>query len=312
MTSADTPQVTESTDIKNTRCGFVAIIGAPNAGKSTLLNALVGVKVAIVTHKVQTTRTRIAGIVIEDYSQIIFVDTPGIFNPKRRLDRAMVSTAWQEAGNADFTILLVDARKGVDDELEAILQSLEANGRKVMLALNKVDLVQKDKLLALSQSLYDRNLFTDVFMISALKGGGVADLKRILAERMPEGPWHYPEDQVTDITQRILTSEITREQVYLRLHEELPYAISIVTDAWEEKRDGSVKISQTIFVERTTQKGIVIGKGGATLKAIGAAARVEMEEALDRKVHLFLFVKVSENWSDNKLHYLDIGLDYVK
>ncbi len=308
--SENTDAVT--TGIQTTKCGFVAIIGAPNAGKSTLLNALVGTKVAIVTHKVQTTRTRIAGIVIEGLSQIVFVDTPGIFAPKRRLDRAMVSTAWQEAGNADFTVLLIDARRGIDDEVESIMQNLEKTKQKVILALNKVDLVQKDKLLILSQQLYDRNIFTDVFMISALKGSGIEDLKHSLAERLPESPWLYPEDQVTDITQRILTSEITREQVYLRLHQELPYAISVVTDAWEEKRDGSVKISQTIFVERKTQKGIVIGKGGTTLKAIGATAREEMMDALDRKVHLFLFVKVSENWSDSKLHYLDIGLDYVK
>lgn len=295
-----------------TRCGFVALIGAPNAGKSTLLNALVGAKVAIVTHKVQTTRNRIIGITTVENSQLVFVDTPGIFAPRRRLDRAMVAAAWQGARDADLTALLIDVRKGIDGDAERILEGLKTAKGEAILLLNKIDAVKKVDLLELADRLNKTGLFSEIFMISALKGDGLTDLKRHLAAAVPAGPWLYPADQLTDITERVLAAEVTREQVYLRLHQELPYAIGVETEAWREGKDGSVRIEQMIFVERDSQKGIVIGKGGKSLKAIGAAARLEMEALFDRRVHLFLFVKVNEKWADRPDHYSKIGLDFVK
>ncbi len=296
----------------STRCGFVALIGAPNAGKSTLLNALVGAKVAIVTHKVQTTRSRIIGIAIEDASQLVFVDTPGIFAPRRRLDRAMISAAWQGARDADLTALLIDVRKGIDDDAGRILKGLEAAGGGTILLLNKIDMVKKPALLELAAALDRSGLFSETFMISALNGDGVADLKAYFAAAIPEGPWLYPEDQLSDITERLLAAEVTREQIYLRLHQELPYATAVETESWQEQEDGSLRIEQLIFVQRDSQKGIVIGKGGKALKAIGAAARQELERMFERRVHLFLYVKVSEKWAERPDHYSKIGLDFVK
>ena len=295
----------------DTRCGFVALIGAPNAGKSTLLNTLVGTKLAIVTHKVQTTRTRLTGIALDGPAQLVFVDTPGIFAPRRRLDRAMVQAAWSGAADADLIVLLVDAKKGMDDDVSRIVEGLQAAGRTAILALNKVDTVRRDSLLGLSASLNDTGVFDQTFMISALTGDGVADLRAHLAAGVPPGPWLYPEDQITDVTQRLLAAEITREKVYLRLHQELPYASTVETEAWREQKDGSVRIEQVIHVARDSQKGIVIGKGGRTLKTIGELARQDMEEVFERRVHLFLHVRVSERWAEDREHYLDMGLEYV-
>lgn len=293
------------------KCGFVAIIGAPNAGKSTLLNEMVGAKVAIVTHKVQTTRTRITGIGMHESTQLVFIDTPGIFEPKRRLDRAMVNAAWKGSEDAETTVLVVDAKKGLTDEVERIIDGLKTANRKAVLALNKIDSIKRDTLLALAQAMNEKGIFTDIFMISALSGDGVADLKSYLADLAPIGPWMYPEDQISDTTMRLLAAEITREKVYLRLHEELPYAITVETEAWEDKPDGSVRIEQVIHVQRETQKGIVIGKGGSMLKTLGQMAREEMSENFDRKVHLFLHVRVTEKWADDKTVFQDMGLDYV-
>ncbi len=294
------------------RCGFVALIGAPNAGKSTLINALVGAKVAIVTHKVQTTRSRIIGIAIEGRSQLVFVDTPGIFEPRRRLDRAMVSAAWKGAKDADVTALLIDAAKGYVSDAERIVEGLKKSGNKAILLLNKIDLVKRERLLGLTAELDATGVFSETFMISALKGHGLADFKTFLAKNLPEGPWLYPEDQLSDIAERLLAAEITREQVYLRLHQELPYHISVVPESWEVGDDGSIRIEQIIHVQRSSQKGMVIGKKGAALKGIGVAARIEMEKVFDARVHLFLFVKVSEKWADQAEHYAKIGLDFVK
>ncbi|HAU28848.1 MAG TPA: GTPase Era [Rhodospirillaceae bacterium] len=293
-------------------CGFVAIIGAPNAGKSTLLNRLVGTKLAIVTQKEQTTRSRTLGIVVEDDNQLIFVDTPGIFRPRRRLDRAMVRAAWREADDADVVVLLVDARrKGIPDETRDIIERLKKVGRKVMLALNKVDAVEdKARLLELADVLSAEGIFTETFMISAEKGSGVDDLKAAIAAKLPEGPWLYPEDQMTDVSQRLLAAEITREQVFLQLHQELPYSVSIVTDSWEEFEDGSVKISQGIITEREGHKAIILGKGGRTIKSIGQRARYELGKLLDRRVHLMLHVRVKENWQDDPEHYEPWGLEF--
>lgn len=293
------------------KCGFFAIIGAPNAGKSTLLNQLVGAKVAIVTHKVQTTRTRVTGIGMHENTQLVFIDTPGIFAPKRRLDRAMVSAAWKGAEDAEKTVLMVDAKKGVDDDVDRILKGLADAGRKAILVINKIDTIKREKLLDLAHKLNETGLFTETFMISALSGDGVADLKAYLSDLSPDGPWMYPEDQISDITLRLLAAEITREKVYLRLHEELPYAITVETEAWDERPDGSVRIEQVIHVERDSQKGIVIGKGGQMLKLLGQMAREEMQESFDRKVHLFLHVRVTEKWADDKSVYEDMGLDFV-
>ena len=294
------------------RCGFVAIIGAPNAGKSTLLNQLVGSKVAIVTHKVQTTRARIRGIAMEGQTQIVFVDTPGIFKPKRRLDRAMVEAAWGGAGDADLIVLMVDMENGRDEDVTRIVDGLKSQGRKAVLVLNKVDAAPREKLLKTAAALNETGIFTETFMISALKGDGVADLKKYLAGLMPPGPWHYPEDQAADVPLRSLAAEVTREKLFLRLHDELPYSLTVETESWEQKKDGSIRIAQVIFVERDSQKKIALGKGGQTIKTVGQLAREELEEMLGCRVHLFLFVKVRENWSDDRERYREMGLDFPK
>lgn len=292
--------------------GFVALIGVPNAGKSTLLNNLVGTKVSIVSRKVQTTRALVRGIVMEGGAQIILVDTPGIFAPKRRLDRAMVHSAWSGAADADAVALLIDARKGIDEEVEAILSRMPELKRPKILILNKIDLIQRDKLLALAAALNERVAFTHTFMISALKGDGIDVLRKTLSGMMPPGPWLYPEDQVSDAPLRMLASEITREKIYDRLHEELPYRSTVETDQWQVKPDGSVRIEQTIFVERESQRSIVLGKGGQTIKAIGQAARIEIAEVAETKVHLFLHVKVRENWADDPARYREMGLEFPR
>jgi GTPase len=295
-----------------TRCGFVALIGAPNVGKSTLVNALVGSKVTIVSRKVQTTRALIRGIVVENNAQIILVDTPGIFSPRRRLDRAMVSTAWSGAHDADLVCVLVDAREGIDEEADAILQRLATVQHDKILVLNKVDLVAREKLLVLAKAANDRLKFVRTFMISALSGDGVDDLRRTLAEMVPQGPFHYPEDQMSDAPLRHLAAEITREKIFQQLHQELPYQSTVETDSWTERKDQSIRIEQTIFVERESQRKIVLGKGGATIKSIGAEARKEIAEILGQPVHLFLFVKVREGWSDDPDRYREMGLEFPK
>ena len=295
---------------KATQCGYVALIGAPNAGKSTLVNQIVGSKVSIVTHKVQTTRSLIRGIALKGDKQVIFVDTPGIFAPKRRLDRAMVNTAWGGAKDADLVAILVDARKGMTEQVEDILDNLDAIKLPKVLILNKIDLVKRDSLLALAQSLNDKAGFDATFMVSALNGDHTGDLLDYFAERMPKGPWLYPEDMISDLPMRQLASEITREKVFLRLHEELPYASTVETEKWEQKPDGSVRIEQTIYVERDNQKMIVLGKGGRSIKAISMAAREELQDLLETKVHLFLFVKVRERWVDDPERYREMGLDF--
>jgi GTP-binding protein Era len=306
---AELPQGTEAAP---TRCGFVALIGAPNVGKSTLVNALVGSKVTIVSRKVQTTRALIRGIVVEGSAQIILVDTPGIFAPKRRLDRAMVSTAWSGAHDADLVCVLLDAGAGIDDEADAILRRVAEVGHPKILVLNKVDLVAREKLLALAKSANERLPFADTFMISALSGDGVADLRRALAARVPEGPFLYPEDQMSDAPMRHLAAEITREKIYRHLHQELPYQSTVETDSWSERKDGSVRIEQTIFVERDNQRKIVLGRGGATIKAIGAESRKELAEIVGAPVHLFLFVKVRDKWGDDPERYREMGLEFPK
>jgi GTP-binding protein Era len=294
------------------RCGFVALIGAPNAGKSTLLNALVGSKVTIVSRKVQTTRALIRGIAVEGSSQLIFVDTPGIFSPRRRLDRAMVTTAWGGAHDADLVGVLIDTRKGLDEEAEAILERLVDLKQPKLLVLNKVDVVEKQTLLTLSQAANDKTKFEATFMISALKGDGVADLKRWLAGRVPAGPWLYPADQMSDAPLRQLAAEITREKLFERLHQELPYHSTVETEVWKELRKGDIRIEQTIYVERDSQRKIVLGKGGQTIKAIGEAARKEIAEVAEAKVHLFLFVKVREGWGEDPERYRAMGLEFPK
>lgn len=301
-----------------TRCGFCAIIGAPNAGKSTLTNALVGSKVAIVSPKVQTTRMTVRGVAIAGETQIVFVDTPGIFRPRRRLDRAMVGAAWAGAEDADAILLVVDAadlaanpNSPAARDTAAILEGLkEAKGKKTALVLNKIDGMKRTDLLPMVERFHAEAVFEDVFLLSALKGDGVSDVAAWVAARMPEGPWLYPEDQAADIPMRLLAAEITREKIYHRLHDELPYASAVETEKWEERKDGSVRIDQVIFVQRDGQKGIVLGKGGQTVKTIGELARKEMEELFGRRVHLFLFVKVREDWADNREHYREIGLDF--
>ncbi len=295
-----------------TRCGFVALVGAPNAGKSTLLNAMVGSKVSIVSRKVQTTRALIRGIAIEGSSQLIFVDTPGIFAPKRRLDRAMVTTAWSGAHDADLVAVLIDARDGLDDENEAILEGLKDVRAPKALILNKIDLVEKTALLKLAETANQKAKFEATFMISALNGDGVADLKKWLVERMPPGPYHYPPDQMSDAPIRQLAAEITREKIFERLHQELPYHSTVETEQWKELRGGDVRIEQTIYVERESQRKIVLGKGGQTIKAIGEAARKEIAEIAEAKVHLFLFVKVREGWGEDPERYRAMGLDFPK
>jgi GTPase len=295
-----------------TRCGFIALIGAPNAGKSTLINALVGSKVAIVTPKVQTTRTLLRGIAMEGNAQLVFLDTPGIFAPRRRLDRAMVTTAWTGAHDADIVAVLIDAKSGLNDDAEALLKKLEEVRQPKVLILNKVDLVEKSKLLTLAQAANAAAKFAATFMISATKGDGVADVRQWLAAHVPSGPWHYPEDEVSDAPVRQLASEITREKLYLKLHQELPYQSTVETESWTERKDGSVRIEQTIYVERDSQKKIVLGKGGQSIKAIGEAARRELAEILEKKVHLFLFVKVREGWGDDPERYRQMGLEFPK
>ena len=292
------------------RCGFAAVVGAPNVGKSTLVNRLVGAKVSIVTPKVQTTRTRVLGIRIQGESQIVLVDTPGIFAPRRRLDRAMVAAAGSGAADADCVLLLVDAAAGLDGETRAIVARLAEAGRPAVLVLNKVDLVRKPALLTLAAEANAAGPFTDCFMISALSGDGVDDLAAFLTGRMPEGPWLYPEDQVSDMPLRLVAAEITREKIYLELHQELPYQTTVETESWGEREDGSVAIRQVIFVQRSGQKGIVLGKGGSRIKAIGEAARHDMEAEFERRVHLKLFVKVRERWGDDPERYQEWGLDY--
>ena len=300
-------------------CGFAAIIGAPNAGKSTLVNALVGSKVSIVTQKVQTTRMPVRGVAMRGNTQIVFVDTPGIFKPKRRLDRAMVNSAWAGAGDADAVILIVDAPdvaadpKGISArDTAAIVEGLKANSRKAALVLNKIDGMKRTDLLPLVEKYNAEGIFEQVFLISALKGEAVNDVADWVAAKMPEGPWLYPADQAADIPSRLLAAEITREKIYLRLHDELPYATAVETEKWEERKDGSARIEQTIFVQREGQKAIVLGKGGATIKKIGELARTEMEEIFGHRIHLFLFVKVSENWAEDRAHYATLGLEYPK
>jgi GTP-binding protein Era len=296
----------------DTRCGFVALIGAPNAGKSTLLNALVGSKVTIVSRKVQTTRALIRGIAAEGKSQLIFVDTPGIFSPRRRLDRAMVTTAWSGAHDADLVGVLIDARKGLEEESEGILERLADVKVPKILILNKIDVVPRDTLLALTKAANDKAKFDATFMISALTGDGVADLKQWLAARMQPGPWLYPPDQMSDAPVRQLAAEITREKLFERLHQELPYHSTVETESWKELRRGDLRVEQTIYVERESQRKIVLGKGGATIKAIGEAARKEIAEIVEAKVHLFLFVKVREGWGEDPERYRAMGLEFPK
>ena len=313
--SSTGPNITPSETAGNaepapTRCGYVALIGAPNSGKSTLLNRLVGRKLAIVTPKAQTTRTRLLGIAIEGPTQIIYVDTPGIFAPRRRLDRAMVAAAWSGAEDADERLLLVDASRGVDEDTRRILDRLAARGRKSILALNKIDLVPRTSLLGLADALAREGHFDRIFMISGLKGDGVEDVKRHLASSLPTGPWLFPEDQLSDAPERLIAAEVTREQVFLQLHDELPYASTVETEQWQDRPDGSVRIEQVIYVQRPGQRAIVLGEGGQRIRAIGARARAELENMLGRRVHLFLFVKVRQNWVEDRERFAALGLDY--
>jgi len=295
------------------RCGFIAIIGAPNAGKSTLVNRLVGAKVSIVSHKVQTTRVPVRGIAIAGNSQLVFIDTPGIFDPKKRLDRAMVDAAWGGAGDADLVALLVDAQKDIYDAVERILTRLTKTKRKAILVLNKVDRVaDKAKLLAFAADLNQRFAFSETFMISAEDGSGVEDLKAYFVANLPEGPWHFPEDEISDAPLRLLAAEITREKIYRLLHDELPYAITVETTDWKDLKNGAARIEQTIFVERDSQKPIVLGKGGRTIKQISQSARAEIKDIIEREAHLFLFVKVRESWKDDPERYREMGLEFPK
>ena len=301
-----------NTQSADTRCGFVALIGAPNAGKSTLLNALVGSKVSIISHKVQTTRALIRGIAVEGQSQLIFVDTPGIFSPRRRLDRAMVTTAWSGAHEADLVGVLIDARKGLDEEAERILDQLADVKPPKLLILNKVDVMAKEALLTLAKIANEKTKFEATFMISALTGDGVPDLKTWFAQRVPPGPWHYPPDQMSDAPIRQLAAEITREKLFERLHQELPYHSTVETESWKELRGGDIRVEQTIYVERESQRKIVLGKGGQTIKAIGEAARKDIAGIVESKVHLFLFVKVREGWGEDPERYRAMGLEFPK
>lgn len=297
-------------DTNKTRSGFVALVGAPNAGKSTLMNQLVGSKISIVTHKVQTTRAVVRGIAIHNNCQIIFVDTPGIFAPRRKLDEAMVSTAWGSARDADICMMLVDAERGLTDDVVKIISDLETVPVPVVLLINKVDAIQRENLLELASSLHKLHAFSETFMISALKGDGCSDVLDFLSRSLPLSPFMYPEDQISDLPLRMLAAEVTREKIFLRLHQELPYASHVETEKWEEMEDGSVKVSQVIYVERQSQKKIVIGKAGATIKAISTAARKELTSLVEQPVHLFLFVKVRENWGSDPERYREMGLEF--
>lgn len=295
-----------------TRAGFVALIGEPNAGKSTLTNRMVGAKVSIVTHKVQTTRARIRGVALEGDAQIVFVDTPGLFKPKRRLDRAMVAAAWGGAADADIVVLLIEAHRGITEGVETILEGLAdiGKGRTIALAINKIDRVKAEDLLALSQKLNERFAFSKTFMISAEKGHGVDDLREWLAAELPEGPWLYPEDQIADLPMRMIAAEMTREKLTLRLHQELPYQLTVETESWQERKDGSARVDQIIYVARDGHKGIILGKKGETIKAVSQASRAELTEFLGRPVHLFLQVKVRPNWLEESERYSEMGLDF--
>tara|TARA_R110000764_G_scaffold140387_1_gene228452 strand:- start:16919 stop:17827 length:909 start_codon:yes stop_codon:yes gene_type:complete len=296
----------------STRAGFVALIGEPNAGKSTLLNRMVGAKVSIVTHKVQTTRARIRGVAIEGDAQIVFVDTPGLFQPRRRLDRAMVAAAWGGAADADVVVLMVEAHRGVSEGVERILDGLATvgEGRKVALAINKIDRVESQVLLGLTKDLNDRYAFVETFMISAEKGFGVDALRSWLGGQLPEGPWLYPEDQIADLPMRMIAAEMTREKLTLRLHQELPYQLTVETENWEERKDGTARIDQVVYVSREGHKGIILGNKGETIKSVSKASRAELEEFLGRRVHLFLQVKVREKWQDEAERYSQMGLDF--
>lgn len=299
-----------SDSAEHTRCGFVALVGAPNAGKSTLLNALVGAKVSIVTHKAQTTRSQIRGVVTEGETQLILVDTPGIFAPKRRLDRAMVKSAWSGAGDADLVALIVDASKGLNAEVNEILEGLAAIPHRKILVLNKVDTVKHESLLELSETINARVQFERTFMISALKGSGVADFLKAAAEMTPLGPWHFPEDHLTDLTQALTAAEVTREKLFLRIHDEIPYNATVETERFQVQKDGSFRIDQVIYVTRDTHKKIILGKGGQTIKAIGSDSRTDLSKMFETPVHLFLFVKVRDNWADKPEHYREMGLEF--
>lgn len=303
-------------DQNATRAGFVAIIGAPNAGKSTLVNALVGRKVSIVTPKVQTTRFQVRGVMMHDAAQLVLVDTPGVFAPRRRLDRAMVASAWEGADDADAIVHVVDAaaqlskaRRTVED-VERVIDGLRAHDLKAVLVLNKIDLIKRDELLSLSQKLFETGVYSDVFMISASNGDRIKDLADFLVTLMPESPYLYPEDQIADLSERMLAAEVTREKLYLRVHDELPYALTVETEGWKDQRDGSVRIEQTVYVEREAHKPMILGKGGQTIKWVSTAARTDLEEQLGRKVHLFLFVKIRPNWGDERARFNALGLDF--
>ncbi|MCR9282704.1 MAG: GTPase Era [Rhodobacteraceae bacterium] len=296
----------------DTKAGFIALIGAPNAGKSTLINQLVGTKVSIVTHKVQTTRTIVRGVAMHGAAQLVFIDTPGIFKPKRRLDRAMVDTAWGGARDADLIALLVDARKGLTEEVENILKRLSSQQAPKVLILNKTDVAKREKLLQLAQKINEFVSFEETFMVSALTGDGTETILDYFASKVPDGPWLFPEDQPSDLPLRILAAEITREKLFERLHEELPYISTVETEQWQARKDGSARIEQTIYVERDSQKSIVLGKRGQTIKAISQAAREELSEIIEAPVHLFLFVKVRENWADDPERYREMGLEFPK
>ncbi|WP_205514086.1 GTPase Era [Stappia sp. BW2] len=296
----------------DTKAGFIALIGAPNAGKSTLINQLVGTKVSIVTHKVQTTRTIVRGVAMHGAAQLVFIDTPGIFKPKRRLDRAMVDTAWGGARDADLIALLVDARKGLTEEVENILKRLSSQQAPKVLILNKTDVAKREKLLQLAQKINEIVPFEETFMVSALTGDGTQSILDYFASKVPDGPWLFPEDQPSDLPLRILAAEITREKLFERLHEELPYISTVETEQWQARKDGSARIEQTIYVERDSQKSIVLGKRGQTIKAISQAAREELSEIIEAPVHLFLFVKVRENWADDPERYREMGLEFPK
>ncbi len=311
MNAADNPGSGGASGDAEKRCGFIAIIGVPNAGKSTLVNQLVGAKVTIVSRKVQTTRMPVRGIAIVGNSQLVFIDTPGIFQPRRRLDRAMVHAAWSRAGAADVIAVLIDAAKGLDEDVARILDKVGGHGALRLLILNKVDRVtEKAKLLALIDAISQKVTFDRVLLISALTGDGVEEVRRYLAETVPTGPWHYPDDEITDLPMRLLAAEITRERIFDKLHEELPYAITVETTSWQERKDGSVRIEQTIFVERDSQRAIVLGQGGQSVKQMSMAARRELIEILQRPVHLFLFVKVRENWGNDPERYREMGLEF--